>query len=615
VTRRQWLPARAEVPGLALACGLGVAAVALSRALPSSPFLSDILIAIVLGVVLLNTPLRRVIGLELPGPDREPDRYAPGLRWVGKWALRLSIILMGLKVRTEFFHGAELALIAGVIAVALPSTFFVAHAVGARLAVRRPMADVLAGGTMICGASAVNALAPAVGAHREEQGIATAATFLFSVVALLAFRPIAQAIGLDSQHAGLWSGLAVNDLSSAIAVGTQMGGDGGVMAAAAKSARVLMLAPTLMALAFMRRRPVVGRSMSATAWDTVPRYLFGYVALAVLRAAGDRLWPGDAWTAVIDGDTWLVSFLLLAVAGAIGVHLELRRVIGTSARAVLVGGTASVWMAALTLAMIVLAAHGNYAAAALVGLGGVAASFVAYRRAAAGEAGLRVLERRFASGLPVSLAEATQLLDVHEQRGDAIDDALGRRVLKQLYPSIGELIPARESPLAHGDGSRWTTYWESPSGWALVAIVRDPGSSTPIHAHSHRLFSKTIEGVVEELRFRESSPTELVLEDRTVMAHDELIEQQGLSSLHAVRNPGARLAIDLQLRGPESGEPGRRLRTAIDLATLVAGARIAVHAEVDDRPGHGGEGAGCGRWSPSPAGTGTGGAGGGIGTG
>jgi len=218
----QWIPARADLPGLALAGGLAGAALGLARVLPSTPFLSDILVAIVLGALLLNTPARRLIGLELPGPDREPDRYAPGLRWVGKWALRLSIIGMGLKVRTEFFHASELALIGGVIAVALPTTFWIAHAAGARMGVRRPMTDVLAGGTMICGASAVNALAPAVGAHREEQGVATAAVFLFSVVALVTFRPIAQAIGLDPVHAGLWSGLAVNDLSSAIAVGSQV---------------------------------------------------------------------------------------------------------------------------------------------------------------------------------------------------------------------------------------------------------------------------------------------------------------------------------------------------------------------------------------------------------
>jgi uncharacterized integral membrane protein (TIGR00698 family) len=572
---------------------------ALARVLPSSPFLSDILVAIVLGVVLLNTPLRGVIGLELPGPDREPDRYAQGLRWVGKWALRGTIILMGLKVRTEFFHAAELALIAGVIAVALPSTFFVAHAVGARLDVRRPMADVLAGGTMICGASAVNALAPVVGARREEQGVATAAVFLFSIVALLAFHPIAQAVGLDPVYAGLWSGLAVNDLSSAIAVGTQMGGNGGVMAAASKSARVLMLAPMLIVFAILRRRRTTGaRSLRQTALDTVPRYLFGYLALAALRAAGDRLWPGAAWGNVIDADEHVVQFLLLAVAGAIGVHLELRHIIGTSARPVAVGGASSVWMASLTLAMVTLAADERYAAVALVGLGALTVAYAVYRRAAAGDAAVRVIERRFDQGLPLSLAEATQLLDAHERRADAIDDDMRRRVLRQLYPTIGELIPARESPLAHGDGSRWTTYWQGQTGWSLVSICREPGSSTPIHAHSHRLFAKTIEGAVEELRFTEVSPTELVLVERAVLAHDQLIESEGLADLHVVRTLGARQAIDLQLRGPESGAPGRRLRpaAAIDLASLADGARVAVTAEVDDRPGHGGEGASGGRW-------------------
>jgi len=41
------------------------------------------------------------------------------------------------------------------------------------------MADLVAGGTMICGASAVNAVAPIAGARREEQGIAIATVFLW----------------------------------------------------------------------------------------------------------------------------------------------------------------------------------------------------------------------------------------------------------------------------------------------------------------------------------------------------------------------------------------------------------------------------------------------------
>jgi len=56
-------------------------------------------------------------------------------------------------------------------------------------------------------------------------------------------------------------------------------------------------------------------------------------------------------------------------------------------------------------------------------------------------------------------------------------------------------------------------------------------------------------------------------------------------------------AIDLQLRGPELGKPGRRFRTVAPLQfeTLTVGARLPATEEIDDRPGHAGEGASAGR--------------------
>jgi uncharacterized integral membrane protein (TIGR00698 family) len=593
------LPQPGDAPGIVLALAVGGAAFGLAAALPPSPLISDILIALVLGAVLLNTPLRRILGLKLPGHEREPDRYAGGLRFVGKWLLRLAIVLMGLRVQTSFFRGEELALIAGLLVAALPSAFCVAHAVGAWLGVRRPMTDLLAGGTMICGASAVNALAPVVGARREEQGVAIAAVFLFSVVALVTFRPIAYLVGLDSLHAGIWAGAAVNDLSSAIAVGKQMGEDGGLLAAAAKSARVLLLAPTLIAFAVARAHtPVVRGGLAKAVVAGVPRYLFGYVGMALFRAAWDRFAGGSAaWDAVLVVDRWAIDLLLVAVAAGVGLHLELGHLVGASLRAVAVSGAASVWMAAQALAMIAAAGRGSGAAAALVGVVGLAVALGLYRLSA-GDRGVTVLERRLAAGLPLSLAEATQLLDAREAAGNDLDDALRRRLLVQLHPTIGELIPARESPLAHGDGSRWTTYWQGRSGWALVAICREPGSETPIHAHPHRLLAKTIEGAVEELQFTEDGGTAMLI-GRRLLGHGELVETEGPGGVHLIRARGPRAAIDLQLRGPELGQPGRRLVIAdpVDLATLPIGGRLAVRSETDDRPGHGGEGPSGGRWS------------------
>ena len=595
VRRPQWLPSRHDLPGLALAAGVGAGSLAVVRRLPPSPFISDVLFAMVLGALVLNTPLRSAIGLALPTADREPDRYAAGLRYTGKWVLRLGIILMGLKVQTSFFGSMELLLIGGVAAAALPSAFFVAHALGGALGVRRPLVDLLAGGTMICGASAVNAIAPVARAHRGEQGLAIGVVFLFSVVALVAFRPIAFALGLDPALAGLWSGLAVNDLSSAVAVGAQMGGSGGVMAAAAKSARILMLAPTLVALSFLRREgaPI---SVRKSIVDALPGFILGYVALALVRFAGDRLLGAStAWAALLGADKVAVDLLMVTVSGGIGLHLGLRALLASSASAVAVGGGASVWMAALTFTMVALTARGSPATAALVGTVALGASFVAYRASNAAGADLRLLRKRFDSGAPLSLGEATRLLDTAEQDGP-LDDAFLRKLLSQLFPSIGELIPVRESPLPKGEGCRWVTYWEGKSGWALVAVCREPGSFTPIHAHPHRLLGKAIEGVIEELRFVERG-AELELSSRSILGHNDLVTTEGLATVHVVRVAGESAAIDLQLRGPEVGRAGRRFRTAapLDFSRLAVGTRLQVSEESDDRPGHGGEGAAAGR--------------------
>ncbi|MCC7537625.1 MAG: putative sulfate exporter family transporter, partial [Deltaproteobacteria bacterium] len=456
--RPQWLPGRADAAGLGIAVALGGASLVLVRVLPPSPYLSDVLIALVLGALVLNTPLRRPLRLELPGNDREPDAYAPGLRFCGKWVLRAGIIAMGLEVQTSFFGGVELALIAGVGLVALPSAYLVAHALGALLGLRRPLTDLLAGGTMICGASAVNAIAPISGAHREEQGVAIGVMFLFSVAALVCFRPLSVWVGLDPGFAGIWSGLAVNDLSSAVAVGAQMGGAGGVMAAAAKSARVLMLAPTLVAFSFLRRgsgpKEAAPKSISARIFEQLPRFVLGYVALAILRSLGDRVF-GDspAWTSAIAFDGLVVDLAMSTVSASIGLHLGLRSLLASGTRAVVVGGGAALTIASLTLGMVALAARGAHVACALVGAAGLAMAALAYRAAAARHDEARALRARFQRGQPLTLAEATTVLDGLEADG-ALDDGALRKMIHALHPAIGELIPVRRSPLPHGEGCR-----------------------------------------------------------------------------------------------------------------------------------------------------------------
>jgi hypothetical protein len=227
----------------------------------------------------------------------------------------------------------------------------------------------------------------------------------------------------------------------------------------------------------------------------------------------------------------------------------------------------------------------------LVGLIALAIGWVAYRAGNRAEVQYGLLFRRFESGAPLSLGEARTLLDRRENEGELADGFL-RRVITQLHPSIGELIPIRDSPLPHGEGCRWITYWQGKSGWALVAIARDPGVATPIHAHPHRLLGKAIEGALEELRFREVALARSSCGARPAR-HEELVETDGPSSTS--RAVGRRPAIDLRPRSRAGGPDASSSVTPTDVLALAVGERLRISEEFDSRPGHGGEGAGAGR--------------------
>jgi uncharacterized integral membrane protein (TIGR00698 family) len=405
----RWLPKRSDLAGLALVAALGGGAIVLTRALPRSPLISDVLVAMLLGALVVNTPLGTLVGVRLPRDcGAAPDRYAGGVAFACSWLLRLAIVLMGLKVQTSSIGGAELLLVLAVCATAIPATFFIAQTLGARLGLRRPFADVLAAGSMICGASAVNATAPIVGAEKQEQGLAVGIVFLSSVAAMLSFRAIAHAVGLPAGEAGLWAGLAVNDLSSAVAVGTQMGGDGGVTAAAAKSTRILMMAPMLVALALLRRSSnqtstaasndashaatasattaprdaaPLGATLRKSIVAVLPRFILGYLALAIVRVAGDRAFgPATSWHAVLDTNRSAVELLMAMVSAGIGLNLAVRSLVTSSSRGIATSVGASAFMAALTLFMVTTAHRHGLPAALGVGAAGLFLSYAIHCR-------------------------------------------------------------------------------------------------------------------------------------------------------------------------------------------------------------------------------------------
>jgi len=561
---------------------VGVLAYFLVKLAPPTPYLSDLIIAIGLGALITNTPVARLIGLG-DTAGRDQDRYERGLRYTGKFVLRLAIILMGLKIQTDLFQADQALIIFSVLLFALPTAFFATHAASQLLGLRREMGDLLAMGTMVCGASAINALAPAIQARRRDQGLAITAVFIFTLFALLTFYPAANALGLPADLSGLWAGLAVNDLAGSVAVGVQFGDDPALVATASKSVRIVLLGPLIIGFSILRRtgrtkpeRPGLGRLAAY-----LPLFILGYFVCFGLRVAGDAAFgAAPGWAGFLDGVDGIIKFAILAVCAGIGLHLQIRVIIDIGWKAIVAGGAASIAMAGLSLFMLVAIANDAWPLALLGGALATGGAWAVYRVQRGTHPERSALGRRFRAGTPLSIREAVELLEGHDIR-ETLTPAIAEQIIVQLSPAIGELQPLREGAVQPPLRYRRVVYWESSRGaGSLLGVLWPPGTETQLHSHNFVGVGKTIEGRVQSVDFESDGEGTLRYVGTSSHAPGDLLHFDAPDAVHAVRNPGARDSLDIFFYGPTSDAPAQHFEVAeeVRLVDLTEGDRIQVEA-------------------------------------
>ena len=579
-----WLPARRDLRGVALALSLALLALVIVRTVFRDwTWVSDIVVAIGLGTLVLNSPIAKAIGLNIAG-GREGDPYERGLRYTGKWLLRLAIILMGLKVRTDIIDAEFLVQIVVVLSFTLPVTFLVAHTIAGLLGLRREIADLIAIGTMVCGASAINALAPIVYARRRDQGLAVATVFLFSVVALLTFVPLGTVFDLNSDSAGLWAGMAVNDLSSSVAVGRQFGENESLIATMAKATRILLLGPLLIGFSVLRRQAPAEGSTRLRLSAHLPLFLIGYVLMFGIRLLGDTLALGQettAWTTVLEVNDIVVNVAIMTVCAAIGLQIHIRSLIDTGWRVALMGGATWLTTAGLSLGLITALLQAEAAYALLGGCTALVVSFLAYRRWRPQPMSLHA---RVSEGEPLTLREAVDLVDLLD-RDESMNADIARSILTRVQPAIGELVPLRQSPIQGGINYRRLTLWRSRNhGTSLVGIVWTPGQTAHIHSHDYSAVCRRIEGTIDVTDFEQVTNGRLRVMRHTQLGATALTEFTEGETIHVVRNVGSQDAIDLHYCGPRGGKEALRYAPRTPNQTFEIGKEIKVATTTDHLP-------------------------------
>ena len=336
---RRWAPGQRLLPGLLLTFALAAAAFEL-RNLLGIAALSPLIIAIVLGMTFHNT-----VGT--------PGTCKPGVVFCMRRILRFAIVLLGLQLSFEQLVKVGTVDLA-IIAVTLAATFMFTMWLGRRLGIDRKLAQLIAAGTSICGASAVIATNTITRASDEDVTYAVACVTVFGSASMLLYPALESLVRLAPHAFGLWAGASIHEIAQVVAAAFQNGTSSGHFGTIAKLSRVMLLAPMILALSYLTARDPQGaegnRGKRPTTQSVpMPWFVLGFIAMMLFNSFG--LIPHA-------DKTWLVqvtTFLLTVALAAMGLETDIGKLRARGWRPLLVGAGSWLFISTFSLALIELA--------------------------------------------------------------------------------------------------------------------------------------------------------------------------------------------------------------------------------------------------------------------
>ncbi|MEZ5810563.1 MAG: YeiH family protein [Rhizobiaceae bacterium] len=318
-------------PGLALTIGIACLGTAFQH-LSGLAALSPLVVSMVLGMAFRNTV----------GPV---EAIRPGVAFSLKRILRIGVILLGFQLTlTQIVSVGGRGIVS--IVVILVATFVFTKWIGKLLGVDRKLAELIAAGTSVCGASAVIATNTVTRARDEDVAYAIGCVTVFGSISMLLAPLIGTGIGMDADAYGFWVGASIHEVAQVVAAAFQGGDAAGQTGTIVKLGRVILLAPLILVLGLIAMQTRADRTNAGKA--PVPWFVFGFLAVIVLNSFFAL--PPELHGAVAA----ITGFLLAVALSAMGLETDIRQLRVKGLRPLALGALASVQISALSLVLVLL---------------------------------------------------------------------------------------------------------------------------------------------------------------------------------------------------------------------------------------------------------------------
>ena len=289
--------------------------------------ISSVVIAIIIGIAIGNS-----INL--------PNDLDKGLRFSTKEILRFGIILMGIRIGLSdmIVYGSESLLIVGpsillIITLTRISSRFIN--------LPNKLTTLITVGTSICGATAIIATAPVIGAKKEEIAYAIANITLFGLFAMI-FYP--QIINIFYPHdpisAGIFLGSSIHETAQVAGAGmiySDQFSQGDVLDISTitkliRNAAMIIVIPYFSFQFIDDKNQNKGASLSHFL-STFPMFIIGFISLGIIRSVGDMgIMESDLAFGYLNPQQWdnlvistgkVSKFALIVAMSAVGMTIKI----------------------------------------------------------------------------------------------------------------------------------------------------------------------------------------------------------------------------------------------------------------------------------------------------
>lgn len=298
-------------------------------------FLSDYIGIVILGFE--KSPISPIIlsisiGILIIHYFPQLKKYNDGFKFCIKYILKTGIILLGIRLSLlDFFkYGAKSLL------VIIPCIFFtiiIIHYLRDKFNVSENLANLIAVGTSICGATAIVALAPSIKAKKQEITYAIANITVFGIFAMFFYPILANYIFQgDTTSIGIFLGSSIHETA-------QVAGSGMIYAEQYFHPDVIGIATltklvrnTLMVIVIpLLAHMALSKSPNNLKISSIfPYFILGFIAFGLLRTFGDYYFyslnnSGSLeWRIFVDSAKHSAEFLLIIAMSAVGYNTNFR---------------------------------------------------------------------------------------------------------------------------------------------------------------------------------------------------------------------------------------------------------------------------------------------------